>query len=59
MAKSKTGIEQVMILKKVSEGSYRYTADRSNGPPNVRDMYLEKWAFQNPPDKIKVVVQPQ
>jgi len=51
--------EMVFRIEKETKNTIRYEEVTNGMPPAVKNIYIQKWALgENPPEKIKVVIEP-
>ncbi len=50
-------MEATFTLEKETKNTYRFQEDESSGPPKVGTIYVQKWSFDTPPRRIKVLIE--
>jgi len=50
-------MEVEMEIEKETPGTYRYREIARGKPPAIKTLYVQKWAFEKPPKRIRVRIE--
>lgn len=51
-------IEVELEKERETKNTYRYDAKGEGKPPEVKNVYIQKWAFEDEaPEKVKLVIE--